>query len=256
MTRNGWARLVPAAAVACLLPGAIFGAQKAPPSALKAQITADYKAARFAVAGGSIAVLDPGKVLVVQKTGIFTIPPTNLGACPVTYENQALKAPGGFCKTMNNANSRYLEPGEKVLIQKVDVSEKDDKIAIIVVACEACTGSGQSTYYRGEVVFVFPKGYLTDADPGQVEDVIAQVLAVDAPARNAAPPPMQQAAAAAPPAAAPAATSATVKIGQTPDEVKAILGTPEKVIDLGVKQIFVYKDVKITFVNGKVTDAQ
>jgi hypothetical protein len=40
------------------------------------------------------------------------------------------------------------------------------------------------------------------------------------------------------------------------DEVKAVLGQPEKFVSLGSKQIYVYKDLKITFVNGKVTDAQ
>ncbi|MGC1256972.1 MAG: hypothetical protein WA867_15540, partial [Candidatus Acidiferrales bacterium] len=58
------------------------------------------------------------------------------------------------------------------------------------------------------------------------------------------------------PAAAPPAPPATVEIGQTPDQVTAILGQPEKIINLGAKQIYVYKDLKVTFVKGKVTDAQ
>ncbi|MGB8837966.1 MAG: hypothetical protein WCC67_14535, partial [Candidatus Acidiferrales bacterium] len=68
----------------------------------------------------------------------------------------------------------------------------------------------------------------------------------------------QQPAAAEAPAAAPApaAPPATVEIGQTPDQVTAILGQPDKIINLGAKQIFVYKDLKVTFVKGKVTDAQ
>jgi hypothetical protein len=62
----------------------------------------------------------------------------------------------------------------------------------------------------------------------------------------------QQPAAEAPPPAPPA----TVGIGQTTDEVIAILGQPEKILNLGTKQIYVYKDLKVTFVKGKVTDAQ
>jgi len=256
MTFKRFLELVLAGAAACLLCGAAY-AQKVAPAGLKSQLLADYKVARFGVTGAGVSVLDPGKILIVQKTGIFVIPPTQLGACPETFENQTLKGPGGFCKTMNQANARYLEQGEKVFIQKVDVSEKDDKISIIILSCEACSGGGaQSTYYRGQVIFVFPKGYLTGADAGQVEDVIAQVLAADAPAQNAPPAAEQAAPPPTGPPAAPAAGSTTVKIGQSPDEVKAILGAPEKVIDLGVKQIYVYKDLKITFVNGKVTDAQ
>jgi hypothetical protein len=40
------------------------------------------------------------------------------------------------------------------------------------------------------------------------------------------------------------------------DQVQAALGAPGKIINLGAKQIYVYKDLKVTFVNGKVTDAQ
>jgi len=38
--------------------------------------------------------------------------------------------------------------------------------------------------------------------------------------------------------------------------VKAALGPPEKIVNLGAKQIYVYKDLKVTFVNGKVSDVQ
>jgi hypothetical protein len=47
-----------------------------------------------------------------------------------------------------------------------------------------------------------------------------------------------------------------VEIGQTPDQVTAILGQPDKILNLGTKQIYVYKDLKVTFMKGKVTDAQ
>ena len=38
--------------------------------------------------------------------------------------------------------------------------------------------------------------------------------------------------------------------------VVAILSQPEKVVDLGAKKIYVYKDMKITFTDGKVSDVQ
>jgi len=40
------------------------------------------------------------------------------------------------------------------------------------------------------------------------------------------------------------------------DEVKATLGNPDKIVDLGVKQLFIYKDMKIVLVDGKVSDIQ
>jgi hypothetical protein len=38
--------------------------------------------------------------------------------------------------------------------------------------------------------------------------------------------------------------------------VEDILGKPERIVDLGAKVIYVYKDMKVTFVDGKVTDVQ
>ena len=48
----------------------------------------------------------------------------------------------------------------------------------------------------------------------------------------------------------------TISFGQTIDEVVLILGQPEKVVDLGAKKIYVYKDMKITFTDGRVSDVQ
>jgi hypothetical protein len=48
----------------------------------------------------------------------------------------------------------------------------------------------------------------------------------------------------------------TVRPGDTVDEVKAKLGQPEKVMDLGSKVIYLYKNLKITFIDGKVSDIE
>jgi hypothetical protein len=42
----------------------------------------------------------------------------------------------------------------------------------------------------------------------------------------------------------------------TTDQVQSTLGKPEKIFNIGAKQIYVYKDVKVTFQNGKVADVQ
>jgi hypothetical protein len=58
-----------------------------------------------------------------------------------------------------------------------------------------------------------------------------------------------------PPPAAPAPT-VNIAMGQTIDQVTAALGQPLTVIDLGPKKIYKYKDMKITFKAGKVTDVE
>ena len=49
---------------------------------------------------------------------------------------------------------------------------------------------------------------------------------------------------------------AEITLGQTIDQVTAILGPPNNIVDLGPKKIYVYKQLKIIFLNGKVTDVQ
>lgn len=48
----------------------------------------------------------------------------------------------------------------------------------------------------------------------------------------------------------------TVALGQAPEEVESIIGKPEKVVDLGAKKIWVYSDMKVVFVDQKVSDVQ
>ncbi|HLX82351.1 MAG TPA: DUF4352 domain-containing protein [Terriglobales bacterium] len=47
-----------------------------------------------------------------------------------------------------------------------------------------------------------------------------------------------------------------IEKGQTPDQVEAAFGHPDKVSNLDGKLIWVYKDFKVTFLNGRVTDAE
>ncbi|MGB0063731.1 MAG: hypothetical protein WBP85_04730 [Terracidiphilus sp.] len=57
------------------------------------------------------------------------------------------------------------------------------------------------------------------------------------------------------PLAAPA-SPATVALGQTPDQVQGALGAPARVANLGSKVIYYYNGMKVTFMNGKVSDVQ
>jgi len=55
---------------------------------------------------------------------------------------------------------------------------------------------------------------------------------------------------------APPAEPPTIAMGQTMDQVTDALGKPKSIMDLGAKKIYVYKDMKITFKDGKVADIQ
>lgn len=56
--------------------------------------------------------------------------------------------------------------------------------------------------------------------------------------------------------AALAGPPATIALGQTPDQVQAAIGNPTTILVLGAKKIYIYSDMKITFMNGTVTDIQ
>ena len=94
-------------------------------------------------------------------------------------------------------------------------------------------------------------------DPQDEKDIQAQAQQADSAETEVA-----QAAAAdtggAPIAATPAAPAApvTVALGQTTDQVKAILGNPMKTADLGTKTIYYYDGMKVVFKAGKVSDVE
>jgi hypothetical protein len=50
--------------------------------------------------------------------------------------------------------------------------------------------------------------------------------------------------------------SKTIKLGMSPDVVKRSLGNPDKIVDLGAKQVYIYKDMKVVFLNNQVSDVQ
>ena len=56
--------------------------------------------------------------------------------------------------------------------------------------------------------------------------------------------------------APPPTASVSIDKGQTTGQVQSALGPPAKVVNLGTKTIYIYKDMKVTFVNGKVTDIE
>jgi hypothetical protein len=48
----------------------------------------------------------------------------------------------------------------------------------------------------------------------------------------------------------------TIELGQTFEQVEAILGKPDTIARLGLKTIYSYKNLKVLFTAGKVSDVQ
>ncbi|MBB5060232.1 hypothetical protein HDF16_004968 [Granulicella aggregans] len=122
---------------------------------------------------------------------------------------------------------------EKVYITQIFVKKNAVQLELLTVDV-ATLGDGMSTRYRAELNVKLPG--LDIMTPEDVKKTIDTVIAD--------------------PAVASAVESKTVKLGMTPDEVKQSLGNPDKIVDLGTKQVFIYKDMKVILIDGKVSDVQ
>jgi hypothetical protein len=209
---------------------------------------------------GGVAVVDPGTLLAVQKGGVLSVPWKAMALCPAKFQDNNLHPSAGMCAAMVKSVSKYFQKGDKVYPTRIEVSLDKGKISFTVVACDSCNGVNPPTSMKGEVVFQFAKGYLEKANVGEVEDTIGQVFSIssdDQQGQSGDASQQQQAGQQQP--AQPEQQQAepqTIQLGMTTDQVQAALGKPEKIFNLGSKQIYVYKDVKVTFLNGKVSDVQ
>jgi len=162
-----------------------------------------------------------------------------------------LNRPGGS----STIPKKKLVAGEKFWL--VGSSVQKDKLIFAVI-----TDSYDDGRYFAQIKFPFTKG--ATPSPDEVLKTIAEVVSVQ-PAPSAvppaaAPPPPEQAMAPIapppPPSDAPTATPKSISLGQTKDQVVASFGMPQKVVTLGAKEILYYPDMKVTFVDGKVSDVQ
>jgi len=249
---------------------------------LQEQLAAQYKLVKMGSDTSGPSVVEAGTLLAIQKGGILGVPYSDKTVLTTKYEGGTVHTPSGlmvqgrkalfghFSQTQSEGQTTHLfAKGDKVYPTKIDVNLAKDNVTLSIVACDTCNNTDPPTYNKAQVVFQFPAGTLAKASAGQVEDVIGQLLSISTDdaqqgqgdqqggndqqgnnqqggdqgggqAQQQAPPPEPQ----------------QIEKGQTPDQVKAALGTPDKIVNLGAKQIYVYKDLKVTFLNGKVSDVQ
>jgi hypothetical protein len=253
------------AALLCVAAGSAARAQLAPSASLSDELVAQYKLTKLGVDSTGITVTEPGTVLMVQKGGVLGFPPTDMGILPTKFENGSIHSPSPVLTGMfkQNVSTRFLTAGERVYVTKLDINMKAAKITFSLVECDTCNGVQNPSNYKAVLTFQFAKGSLESANPAEVENTIAQVLAVDSDPNQGGgggdqggqvqqggqqqqeqPQQQQQPA------------TVNISVGQTLDQVKAALGEPLKTVNLGTKQILVYKDLKVTLLKGKVTDVE
>jgi hypothetical protein len=271
-----------ATAILLTLVATSFIAANAQAPTLREQLVAQYKLVKMGSDTGGYSVVEKGTLLKIEKGGILGVPYSDQSILSTKYEGGQVHSPNttvskglGFAmkKFGKEQTTHLMGVGDKVYATKIEVNEAKDTIVLGIVACDTCNKTDPPTYMKANVVFQFPKGSLLSANAGSVEDVIGQLLSISSddsqqggdqgaqqpqggdqgggqPAADQAP--------AAQPAAdqQPPAEPASIDKGMTPDQVEAALGKPDKKVNLGPKMIYYYKDMKVIFISGKVSDVQ
>ncbi len=244
---------------------------------LEDQLKAQFTMVKMGADTGGAAVVEPGSVLVIKKGGILSVPYGDTNVMPTRYQDGTVHSPNnavmkgigfGLGKLGKTQTTRLMQVGEKVYPTRIAVNLPKDQVSMSIVACDSCNNTSPTTFYKADVIFQFAKGSLATISPSQVEDTIAALLAFDDSADqggngnnngggNSGGNNDQQGGGDNGQAQQQAQQEpAQIEKGQTPDQVKAAIGVPDKIISLGAKQIYVYKDIKVTFINGKVSDVQ
>ena len=181
-------------------------------------------------------ITKPGTILAVRVPGIYADQANTEDAIVNTnVVNGQVSQATGFSAAFGSstANSRTLNANEKVYV--TDILVKRDAVQVELLTVDTTTlADGRGTRYRAELNVKLPG--LDNMTAEEVKKAIDTVVTD--------------------PASASAVESKTVKLGMSTDDVKKALGNPAKVVDLGAKQVYVYSDMKVIFMDGKVSDVQ
>lgn len=206
-------------------------------STIKDALEAKYQLTKTGI--DRVRITQPGTVFIVQKDGISGDLASDMTFLNNKVSDGQIAQAGGFMASMQGkTTSRDLKTGDKVYLFRIDV--KDDQVQFFVITCDtyevAIHGSTKQTRYKAQLSFLLGKDFLATADAAAVEKAVEAIITPESEVK--------------------AASTKSVDSGQTPTQVEAALGKPDKIVHLGSKMIYVYKDMKIVFVDEKVSDVQ
>lgn len=192
---------------------------------------------------------ETGSVLTPRREGLRANSPSKLFK-PNLVQNRQLTAAGGGDLPLGGAHDGTLKPGERLYLYGVRTGDDYVQLDLYTVATYVVPGTRGPTPLQASIRFQYDGG-LAGMTGRQLLDDLAEWL-------DTTDWLSQSAGGNCPPAQLRAAGEAThtIQLGQTLADVTAILGPPEKQVLLGAKTIFVYPDLKVVFVNGKVADAE
>jgi hypothetical protein len=243
------------------------------PTALRQRLESKYPLTTFNAEG---AVVTQGAVLTLQKGGLkaggssvctsdyrdghFTLDHPSMAACNGDKLNCRLCVyiPHSDAARSAAQATRAFVAGEKLYLERIDLGDgvafllRSDAINGVTYKTKVRfqPGAAQADQLVAEVFSVAPpdappSATASESGPG-TSTVATPTSTQEGPQRPLTPPP--------PP---PDEPPPTLTQGSTVDQVVAILGPPVRILDVGPKKIYMFNhpDLKITFVDGKITDA-
>jgi hypothetical protein len=181
-------------------------------------------------------ITEPGVVLVIQKPSIMGENVHNTIYRASTVENGVASGPKGMAGFFSSGSAKELAVGEKVYVRDIDVMDDAVRLQLLTLEMYDMVEKGSTKRVRlvTPLLFKFANNKLSSMTLDDVKKSIDVILM----------------------AGDLASAPKTVELGQTIEQVEGILGKPVNVVKLGSRVIYTYKDMKITFTDGKLSDVQ
>lgn len=209
--------LVPAAATAVT------------PATMRADIEARYTPTVFDLLG---FLKESGSVLVVRREGLRVGRPGSFNRPNRIRDGQLVEAGGGSVP-LGGGLDGVLKQGERLRLYGVRVDENAVELDLATLESHVVTGSRSAVQLRAIVRFCYDAG-LASLTSRRVLDDLGLWLESESALK----------------------ASKTVRQGQTPEEVAAVLGEPEKKVILDSKTLFIYSDMRLIFRDGRLVDLE
>jgi len=231
----------------------VFAAPQAPDTkvSLDEQLRSFYPPVELSK--DNLNVTKPGTILQVNRPKIGML--QNFLIFVNTYKDGQIKQAFVSKMMVPKGTDTEIHVGDKVYLDKIEVKPKgkEPSITFTIQACGNCDFTPVSSgLWRAAVAFQFAEGALDQPDIAKIRQTIGEVFTVVQPAAQQTAVNVQQPGVQPSPAQGPV----NIQLGQTVDQVITVLGQPERKATVGPKEIYFYKDMKITFQNGTVADVQ